>query len=51
MKMIIETMHVEDTIRDLSYKLEEAVHRIYNLEDGIAQLNAIITDLKESKDA
>ena len=48
----METVYVEDAIRDLSRQLEDLYHRIYTMEDSIAECNALIIELKEeSKNA
>ncbi|QDP62270.1 MAG: hypothetical protein GOVbin2066_37 [Prokaryotic dsDNA virus sp.] len=48
----METVYVEDAVRELSRKLEDLYYRVYTMEDSIAQCNAKIEELnEESKDA
>tara|TARA_R100000664_G_C2754804_1_gene142450 strand:+ start:558 stop:734 length:177 start_codon:yes stop_codon:yes gene_type:complete len=49
---VMETVYVEDAVRELSRKLEDLYYRVYTMEDSIAQCNAKIEELnEESKDA
>ena len=40
-------VYVEDAVRYLSRKLEDLYHRIYTIEDSIAQCSAHIQEMKE----
>ena len=45
----VDSVHVVDTVRNLSRKIEDLYHRLYTIEDSVAVCNAYIEDQKEER--
>jgi hypothetical protein len=48
--MELDELYIKDVVRDISAQLEDVFHRIYTIEDSIAECNARIIDLQEEKE-
>mgnify|MGYP003116797904 CR=1 FL=1 len=48
--MLVDEVYIGDVVRGISAQIEDLIHRMYTLEDSIANCNAAIEEIKEEKE-